>query len=230
MRHTRPEPLWIGDVGERRDELGRGSAPKLQHRADLVPLLHRPIVEPLRGLLVVQVSPRTRRIGRGAVALPAVEAERHRAVSIVGASPLNTLHQPDRTERNLQRQRVGRAVVGRPGPPRPFQRDAGPPRQGQPNRGELPLAGIARGVLERQADQGDFGPLTPERRQQLIETRIHDFRAGHRLEDRAAAARRQLPGRRQGAARRPAPGDAARRHRARKHRARRKPRSVACRS
>ena len=32
------------------------------------------------------------------MALTEVETERHRAVSIVGASPLNTLHQPDRTE------------------------------------------------------------------------------------------------------------------------------------
>src|SRR6185295_2127609 len=91
---TRPEPLWIGDVGERCDELSRRTTSKLQHRADLVPLLHRPIVEPLRGLLIVQIPPWTRRIGRGAGALLAVEAERNRTVSIVGASPLNALHQP----------------------------------------------------------------------------------------------------------------------------------------
>ena len=46
------------------------------------------------------------------------------------------------------------------------------------DRKEMEEAGTLRGILERQADQGDFGPLTPERRQQLIDTRLHDFEHG----------------------------------------------------
>ena len=83
-----------------------------------------------------------------------------RAVSIIGAPPLQTLHQPDRTERNLQRHRVRRAIVGRPGPPRPFKRDAGLPCQGQPNRGELPLAGVDRGV--RQSYRPGYSDASPK--------------------------------------------------------------------
>jgi signal transduction histidine kinase/DNA-binding response OmpR family regulator len=46
------------------------------------------------------------------------------------------------------------------------------------DRQEMEEAGTLRGILERQADNGDFGPLTPERRQQLIEARLKDFEQG----------------------------------------------------
>src|ERR1700733_10387635 len=100
-RHTSSQSLWIGDVGNGRHELHRRVSAKLHHRADLVPLLHAPIVEPLRRLLIVQASPRARHVRRAALGPLAGEPERHRALQVIGPSPLNTLTEADGPTRKL---------------------------------------------------------------------------------------------------------------------------------
>src|SRR3984893_12031973 len=93
--HTSSQSLWIGDVRNRRHELHRGLSAKLHDRADLVPLLHAPIVEPLRGLLVVHASPGARRVRRRGLAPLAIEPEWQGALQVIGPSPLNALAEAD---------------------------------------------------------------------------------------------------------------------------------------